>query len=108
MFRSDCHGWSSSPIYEITAEIFGLRPVEPGYRKILVEPRMDLTEAASGTFPTAAGDLCIAWKDRKGLTLRPSANMTVEVVLSGKSRIYQLVKGEDTMVQDQQGLFLNL
>ena len=36
--RSDCHGWSAVPMYDLTAVVLGVRPAKPGYQEILVEP----------------------------------------------------------------------
>ena len=48
MFRSDCHGWSSSPVYENVHEIFGVnRRKGPG--KLRIAPRYALQEEASET-----------------------------------------------------------
>lgn len=36
--RSDCHGWSTIPIYEICHNILGVRPGAPGFASVLIEP----------------------------------------------------------------------
>ncbi len=36
--RSDCHGWSSIPIYDLTAMALGLRPEKPGYEAVCIRP----------------------------------------------------------------------
>jgi hypothetical protein len=37
--RSDCHAWSSHPLYHLPASILGLRPSSPGCRTIRVAPQ---------------------------------------------------------------------
>ncbi|KAK0383022.1 hypothetical protein NLU13_8938 [Sarocladium strictum] len=39
--RSDCHGWSATPIYEVVAEIFGVKPTLDGGVEGLLESRME-------------------------------------------------------------------
>ncbi|MFC2089498.1 alpha-L-rhamnosidase [Bacteroidota bacterium] len=36
--RSDCHAWSSSPLYELLATTAGFRPAAPGFESIIIEP----------------------------------------------------------------------
>jgi len=36
--RSDCHGWSSHPLYHYFATIAGIRPSAPGFSKVAVRP----------------------------------------------------------------------
>ncbi|KAL5044108.1 hypothetical protein BDW71DRAFT_209710 [Aspergillus fruticulosus] len=42
MPRSDCHGWSCVPIYDVVANVVGLRPAAPGYGRVRFEPRVRL------------------------------------------------------------------
>ncbi|GAB1193937.1 hypothetical protein APSETT444_003174 [Aspergillus pseudonomiae] len=43
--RSDCHAWSSVPIYEYCTELAGIRPIAPGSTKVLFKPRLGLSDA---------------------------------------------------------------
>lgn len=85
MFRSDCHGWRSSPIYEIVRELFGLTPGRPGSASFRVAPRMGLQDTAQGTFVTAHGDISITWENRSGLVIQSTSDATVDVVLKGST-----------------------
>jgi len=64
--RSECHGWSSAPIFEFSAEILGVKPYAPGYAKALIEPFTDSLESASGTVPTVKGNIKISWRKKDG------------------------------------------
>ncbi len=53
--HSLCHGWASGPTAWMTEHILGLRPLEPGCRKLLVAPHLADLDFAEGTFPTPEG-----------------------------------------------------
>lgn len=92
--RSDCHGWSASPVHEIVTQVFGVSPALPGFKKIRIAPRMELLENASGTFFTSAGNISVSWTKEGGLEVKATADLEVEVVLDGVSLVQQLEKGK--------------
>lgn len=78
-----CHGWSSLPVYYQGAEVLGVRPLEPGFRRFRVRPYADFwTHFAEGTVPTPHGDIRIAWQKRDdGLYLRVHAPSGTQFVV---------------------------
>lgn len=60
--RSECHGWSAVPIYEFVASILGIRPSEPGFRKVDIKPHPLNLEWAEGVIPTVRGDISLRWE----------------------------------------------
>jgi len=57
---SRCHGWSASPAYDLTTYILGVRPVEPGYSRAVVDPALGPLSQAWGRVPTPLGWLSVA------------------------------------------------
>lgn len=53
--HSLCHGWSSSVTNWLTRYILGIEIVEPGCRKIRVQPNMCGLQWVKGTYPTPEG-----------------------------------------------------
>ncbi|HYF50277.1 MAG TPA: alpha-L-rhamnosidase C-terminal domain-containing protein, partial [Planctomycetota bacterium] len=53
--RSDCHGWSGGPAYHFLANGLGVKPLEPGFRKILIAPQPGPLKKLSGEVPTPQG-----------------------------------------------------
>lgn len=47
--RSDCHGWSSHPLYHVYASILGIRPGSTGFRSVVIRPQPGSLSAVSGT-----------------------------------------------------------
>lgn len=72
--RSDCHAWSSLPLYEFTRCWLGVRAGAPGWRTIEVTPQGCGLPSLSGTVPTPQGDVRVAWQVKDGVwSLRASA-----------------------------------
>ncbi|CEO59503.1 hypothetical protein PMG11_04177 [Penicillium brasilianum] len=92
--RSDCHGWSASPVHEIVTQVFGISPALPGFKKIRIAPQMGLLETARGTFFTPVGDVSVSWTRDGNLEVKATADVEVEVVLDGVSSVQQLEKGK--------------
>jgi hypothetical protein len=38
--RSDCHAWSSHPLFHLYASLAGVRPTAPGFRRVGIEPQL--------------------------------------------------------------------
>ncbi len=53
--RSDCHGWSTTPIYEICHNLLGVRPGEPGFGRIVIAPVQWEAGSLKGTVWTPQG-----------------------------------------------------
>jgi alpha-L-rhamnosidase len=53
--RSDCHAWSSHPLFHYFATLLGVRPAEPGFRSVVIEPRLGSLTWAKGRFPHPDG-----------------------------------------------------
>lgn len=63
--RSHCHAWSSAPGYFLPAYILGVRPLEPGFKKVLVQPQLCGLRWAKGTIPTPKGIIEISCREEK-------------------------------------------
>ena len=53
--HSFCHGWASGPTAWLSRHVLGIVPVEPGFRKVMIDPNLGDLEWAEGTFPTPYG-----------------------------------------------------
>ncbi len=52
-----CHAWSAGPVFLLSRELFGCRPLEPGWARFVLEPRpLDLAKAAVA-IPTPHGNI---------------------------------------------------
>ncbi|KAH8666116.1 bacterial alpha-L-rhamnosidase-domain-containing protein [Ilyonectria robusta] len=84
--RSDCHGWSATPLYEIGTEILGVKQRSREYLKrlgkegteIMVAPRRSLVEDISGSVPVGDEEVVLV-KWGKGLDMTVEASKGHEV-----------------------------
>ena len=73
--HSFCHGWASGPTAWLSRHVLGIVPVEPGFKKVMVDPHLGDLEWAEGTFPTPYG--LIEVKHKKN----PDGSVSSEVKL---------------------------
>lgn len=57
--KSLCHAWGAAPIYLLGKYVLGVRPIEPGYRRYRVEPKLGELERIEGKVPTPYGDITV-------------------------------------------------
>ena len=55
--RSDCHGWGAHPLYHLQAGVAGVRPLEPGFKSVLVAPQPCGLQKIVSVSPTPRGDV---------------------------------------------------
>ncbi|MCQ2142585.1 MAG: alpha-L-rhamnosidase [Bacteroidales bacterium] len=80
--HSFCHGWASGPTPWMSRHILGIRPLEPGFKRVLVNPSLGSLEWAGGMFPTPYGYITVrVEKDGSdGLVAKVKAPRGVKVV----------------------------
>ncbi len=102
--RSECHGWSSAPIYEFSAMVLGVMPTSDGYRTVRIKPYPDAYPLtwARGTVPTPVGPIEVAWEKENQVftlhvTLPADADMPTEIILpDGTTRALSAGEGRYT------------
>jgi hypothetical protein len=60
--HSLCHGWASGPTSWLSEHVLGVTILEPGCKKVKIEPHLGSLEWAEGSFPTPYGDIQISHK----------------------------------------------
>jgi glycogen debranching enzyme len=67
--ESYCQLWSCAPLYDLPAEVLGVKPLQPAFRLFEVCPTPADLQWAQGQVPTPRGLIKIAWQ-RNGKALR--------------------------------------
>jgi hypothetical protein len=57
-----CHGFSTTPLYQLSAEMLGVQPTSPGFATFDLAPQLGDCAYARGVFPTGRGDISVAWE----------------------------------------------
>lgn len=79
--HSLCHGWASGPTSFLSRHILGVQAIEPGYRKIKIEPHLDNLTYAEGKIPTPYGVVEVRHEIRDGkVKTKVSVPEGVEIV----------------------------
>jgi alpha-L-rhamnosidase len=74
------HAWGAAPANIIPRYILGVRPLEPGFAKVLIAPQPAGLKQIKGTVPTIRGPVTVTL-DANQLQVTIPANMTARIVL---------------------------
>ena len=72
--RSDCHGWSASPNYELLHTVLGVDSAAPHFGRVLIRPFLGELQRASGSVPHPKGAIAVTL-ERFGAALRASVTL---------------------------------
>ena len=79
------HAWGAAPGNIIPRYVLGVRPLEPGYGRVLIDPQLGGLTDASGVVPTIRGPIHVRVWRKDGVTrceARVPANVSVEYASS--------------------------
>jgi len=63
--RSDCHAWSASPVHHFLSVICGIKPNEPGFKTVRIEPHLGRLNWIEGSMPHQLGTIKVSLKKDK-------------------------------------------
>jgi hypothetical protein len=103
------HAWGAAPANIIPRYLMGVRPLEPGFSTVLIQPQPGNLEHASATVPTIRGAVKVAFKNHPAqpfeLNIELPVNMTARVGLPQKNKqsTSLVVDGKKVDAQYQDG-----
>jgi len=84
------HAWGAAPANIIPRYLLGIRPLEPGFGKVLIQPQPGSLERVSGVMPTIHGPIQVSLENREmqpfELRIDVPANVTAKVGLRLRHR----------------------
>jgi hypothetical protein len=63
--RSDCHAWSASPLYYFLSLVCGIKPKEPGFASVRIQPNPGPLQKIEGSMPHHLGAITVNLKKDK-------------------------------------------
>jgi hypothetical protein len=55
------HAWNGTPLYQMSGEILGVKPLEPGFKEFEIAPHPCGLKWAKGKVPTPHGNIAVSW-----------------------------------------------
>ena len=84
MPRSECHGWSASPCFDLLHTVGGIYPKTPGFKEVIIEPNFGKLNKLDIIFPHPAGSIIMQIeKNSKG---KISGNIQLPSGIKGEFR----------------------
>lgn len=83
--RSECHGWSAVPLYELSAIVLGVNPISNGFKIARINPQINHLDYAKGKVPTPYGDIYVSWEKKNEnlfLEIKSPKEITKEITIS--------------------------
>lgn len=96
--RSDCHAWGAHPIYHYFASVLGIRPAEPCFQKVKIEPQLWPMTWAKGRLPHPKGFISVDFViEQDKLTGTVELPEGIYGTLSYAGRNYNLKPGKQSL-----------
>ena len=97
--RSDCHAWSASPLYELLSITCGIRPAEPGFTSVNIEPSFGDLTRVEGKMPHPLGEVSVQFQKTPtgGLTGTVTLPEKLTGTLRWRGKSVQLKSGMQTV-----------
>lgn len=90
------HAWGAVPANIIPRFVMGVRPLEPGFRKVLIKPQPGGLEKASAKIPTIHGAVCVEFENKTGepfrLKVKVPEGMTAQVEVPSGRKVGAVVE----------------
>lgn len=77
--HSFCHGWASGATPWLSENVLGIRVLEPGCRKLAIEPHLGDLSWAKGAYPTPYGEVFVSHVKREDGTLETTVEAPEEI-----------------------------
>jgi hypothetical protein len=100
---SKCHAWSATPTFDLSTDVLGVAPLEPGFARFRVAPQLADLAWARGVFPSPRGDICVAWtretnRFEMSLDVPAESQAEIELPVRGTTRVDSNIARDEKLV----------
>lgn len=81
--HSLCHGWAAGVTPWLSENVLGVKILEPGCKKVKVEPHLGNLAWAEGTYPTPYGLIYVSHKKQENGSIETKIDAPIEVEIVG-------------------------
>jgi hypothetical protein len=92
------HAWGAAPANIISRFVLGVRPLEPGFGKVIIHPQPGLLKKVSGIIPTIRGPISVSLENNQGYPLE--LRITIPASMTAKVGVPRRDMHSDTIVID--------
>ena len=79
--HSFCHGWASGPTAWLSEHVLGIKVLEPGCKKVAIQPNLGDLEWVEGSYPTPYGLIQVSHKKLENGEIKSEVTVPEGVVL---------------------------
>lgn len=103
--RSHCHAWSAAPAYVFGTSLLGVSPLEPGFKKVSISPRLHGLKWLKGSVPTPIGIIDIYCKEKNGVV---DIDIHLQETIQAEVRIMEGMKVSINHVLYERNVHINV
>jgi hypothetical protein len=95
------HAWGAAPANIIPGLLWGIAPVEPGFAKAMIKPRLGSLKYCKITVPTIRGSIIAEFRDNiktKVYYVTIAANMKCDFITPGSGKVISLKPGFNKII----------
>jgi hypothetical protein len=97
--RSDCHAWSSHPLFHYGATLLGVRPASWGFATVEIAPQLGPLQWIQGSMPHALGEIQVrVQRNNHGIEATVSLPEGLHGTFEYEGKRRTLVPGTQTLV----------
>jgi hypothetical protein len=98
--RSDCHPWSSHPVFYLLKIVCGIEPSAPGFKTVNISPYLGNLTYVKGKIPTSHGIIGVNYKkiDKIGMEAIIELPKGLKGTFNWKGKTVELNEGKQTFV----------
>jgi alpha-L-rhamnosidase len=92
--RSDCHPWTTSPVWYDFSIVCGIEPLMPGYKKVLIAPEPGNLQTLNASFPSPNGAIELKMNLHAGQKATVVLPAETDGIFRWRGKEYPLTEGE--------------